>query len=347
MATTRAEMINSIKQKIQKQRTDTLDVNNTREVLEELTNWVESSGGNTAGLDLTGATDSSTALQLLIDSSSNGDTIKIPEGKLKLDSQVNIDKELYIIADSTSVELAPSIIGFFIDSDNVIVKGFNFNCVSKTTEAITINSKNGFNVSECNFLNLGYGIRFYSTIVTGVNELSSISNCYFLDCTNGIASEERGEYVNITSCRLHNCTTGVSISGGNVSLIGCNITKGSTGVSLLSGANNSHGIISGCQINHVPTPIKSDGITSGHTITGCHFFQGNIDLKDSIGLSFMDCFVAVTNFWADNCTALFVKSCRMFDGYGLNVDLSKNGNASTVVSQDNYMYNTGVAYTGI
>lgn len=314
-------------------------------VVQDLTELYAMSGGN--GLDLTGETDSSAALQLLIDSSSDGDTVKIPDGKLKLDGQININKELYIVADSTTVELAPSITGFFIDSDNVTIKGFNFNCVSKTTEAITVNSKNRFNISECNFFNLSYGVRFYSTRLTGDNELSSISNSYFLDCTYGVCSEEGAEYVNITSCRMHNCTTGVSISGGNISLIGCNITRGNVGILLLSGANNSHGIISACQINHVNTPIKSDGMTKGHTIVGCHIYQGNINLKDSIGLCFDNCVIVATNFWADNCTALFVKNCRIWEIYGFNVDLSKNGNASTVVSHNNYIYDTGLAYTGI
>lgn len=316
--------------------------------IEDLTELYEMQGG-TISIDITGASDVSASLQSVIDGASTGDTIKIPSGKIRLESQVNIDKELYIVSDSCSVEVIGDISAFFIDSDNVTVKGFNFHSsdAANGAEAITVNSKNRFNISDCNFSDLDYGVRFYSTRLTGTNELSIIHNSYFVDCNYGIVSEEGGEYTNITSCRLHNCNVGVSISGGNVTLIGCNITFGLTGVELLAGANNSHGIISGCEINHTSTPIKADGMTKGHTIVGCHLYQGDINLKDSIGVCFDNCVIVATNFWADNCTALFFKNCRIWEIYGFSVDLSKNGNPSTVISHNNYIYDTGAVYSGI
>lgn len=346
MANDITEMQAAIRAKIQQTGHSNININNNREILVELVNWVD----NTLGLDLTGATDSSVALQTAIDEASSGDVIKLPSGTLRLESQVNIDKSISILGDNTKVHIIGSIKGFYIDSDLVEVKGVKFyaDAVVSGSEGISVNSKNEFNIVECDFDTLDYGIRFYNTKLGGRNNVvSNISSCYAKSCTYGMVSEENGEYVNITASRFYLCTTAASIAGGNVMLDGCQITQCTTGVELLAGANNSHGIISNCQINHNSTPIKADAMTKGHTIVGCHIYQGLVTLHDSIGVTFDNCVLVLTNFYADNCTAVFVKNCRIWEIYGFTVDLSYNGNASTVVSHNNYIYDTGAVYSGI
>ena len=306
---------------------------------------------NKYGFDLTGVTDGSTILQTAIDNSVSGDTIILPNGIIKIDNQVNIDKKIKIIGSGTTILIDSNIKAFNIDSDFVSVENIDFiNLGSKTTlqYGVFVNSKNNFKIHNCSFDGLYHGVNFENTILTGSNKNSTISDCYFTNNTYGILGGSRGEYVNITGCRGYLNTNHVEFEGGNINITSCIFTKGTNGVRVMSGLNDSHGIISSCELNHISgNPLYFDGITKGMTVNACHVFQGSIYLKNCSGVSLTNCMFDVNNFLFENAVGSKFTDNRHLTAYANTVDKSYNGAAaSVVIANDNYLIN-GTAYTGI
>ena len=112
---------------------------------------------------------------------------------------------------------------------------------------------------------------------------ATINGCEFINNNTGIFLDERAEFCNITgNCKFRGNEISILIAGGNNSVIGNNINSTSTGIKLIGGANNSHGIISKNNINHCyDYGIYIDGITEGETIEGNNIYASNIYIKDT------------------------------------------------------------------
>lgn len=166
-------------------------------------------------------------------------------------------------------------------------------------------------VLNCVFSNFkgGYGLRVGQTAgsstLTG-NDLVFISN------NVGFCSEKRAEYITISNSQFSGNSVGARITGGNVHLSNCMIDDNVNGIEILSGENDGHGIISGCQINHNSTGygLIIDGISNGETISDCHFYDSKIWLKNTItkAIRFDNCVIA-SGLTIENCAKVIFNNC--------------------------------------
>jgi hypothetical protein len=322
----------------------------TGKIIDDLTELF-SQDSNQYGFDLTGITDGSVILQDAVDSSVSGDSIILPNGIIRIDNQVNFDKKIKIIGSGTNILTDSNIKVFNIDSDFVSVENIDFiNSGTRTADqyGIFVNSKNNFKIHNCSFDGFYHGVKFENTILTGNNKTSTISDCYFTINTYGILGGERGEYVNITGCRGYLNSNHIEFEGGNISVTSCIFTQGTNGINVMGGLNDSHGIISGCELNHISgNPLYFDGITKGMTVNACHVFQGNIYLKNCSGVSLTNCMFDVNNFLFEGAVGSKFTNNRHLTAYANTVDKSYNGvPVSVVIANDNYLID-GTSYTGL
>lgn len=82
------------------------------------------------------------------------------------------------------------------------------------------------------------------------------------------------EYNIFTGFKAAGNITGAQIAAGNTSIIGGDFTDNvQTGVLLLGGSNNGHGMLVGLNVNHNPLfNLKAVGVSNGFTIQACHFY---------------------------------------------------------------------------
>jgi len=303
-------------------------------------------------VDITGVLDSSSKLQTIFNDANDGDTIFLPRGIIYVNTSVSITKKIKIVGQGTIVKITSSIKAFSLDIDGVFIQNLWFKYFTGTKNSsqygIFVNSKNDFKINNCSFEGLYHGIGFESTILTGSFVPSEITNCYFLSNTVGISGGVRGEYVNINNCRGNLNTTHIEFQGGNINISSCILTAGVDGIKVMSGANDSHGTISGSFINHLSgNCLLFSSITNGHIVDSCNFFGGTIFLQNCTGVSLQNCRIDVANVLFENAVGSVFMSNRHSSGNTNTINKSYNGApASTVVSSSNYNLN-GTSYAGI
>jgi len=307
---------------------------------------------DTWDIDVTGFTDSTAKLQAIFDAASDGDTVYLPKGIIYLITTVSITKQIRIIGQGTKIKLNHPIKAFSIDSDYVTIENVHFERFSGTKDAnqygIYVNNKNNFKINRCTFINLYHGIYFGSTKLTGAFATSSITDSFFQVLTYGILGGSEGEYVNISGCRGYNNTNHIEFEGGNINITSCMLTLGTNGINVLTGLNDGHGIINGCEINHLTgNALFFDSIVKGMTLSAVHVFGGDIYLKDCAGVSLINCMLDVINFNFENASGSVFSNNRHLTGFTNIVDKSFNGApASTVIANNNYLLD-GTVYTGL
>lgn len=141
----------------------------------------------------------------------------------------------------------------------------------------------------------------------------------FLNNKIGFLSEVRGEYVTISASQFNGNEIAARIHGGNVQLDSCIISNNVNGIEVLAGQNDSHGIISNCQVNHnTGIALLVDGISVGETISGCHFYDATIHVKNTKmkPVRFVNCVIAGGVILENNTKVIF-DDCYFPSGYGL------------------------------
>lgn len=303
------------------------------------------------GIDMGGLVEQSVEVQAIFDGASAGDTIIFGPGTILINiGDLDIDKSLTIIGRGTTFKTAGSLKIFNVTANDVTIKGITFlaNNNFAGQYGIYFDDVNRFIVSNCKFTTIRQGVRVGSTIVTTGNLLSAVHACKFDACNIGYLGDGRGEYVNITSCGFQTCLTGLDFDAGNVSVIGAMITKGTTGMIVRGGPNDSHGIISGCMINHQSTnSLVFDGIANGHTVESCHIYQGPILIKDSEGVGFRGGIIDVNAINFENAVGATFIGTKHDDAFTNTVDKEFNGApASTTIGHNNYLLD-GTPYTAL
>lgn len=115
---------------------------------------------------------------------------------------------------------------------------------------------------------------------------------YLHDAYIGLRTRDAGEYMTLARSFVSRCVFGALISSGNNRITDTNITLCSIGVKVAAGANNAHGIIDGCMVNHCTYPLIAQDVTLGQTFSACHFIagqsgsdQGAIQINNSKGIA--------------------------------------------------------------
>ena len=237
-----------------------------------------------------------------------------------------------------SIGNAPILI---LNSSDVVVDGIGFigqNDISKTLEiGVSISTKYYNNIKNCYFTKFLGKSGVYVTQTVGDHNTLTVSNCTFKDNNIGVECAEKGEFVNITNnCKFKGNKQAITISCGNVSVIGNNINNNIVGISLLAGSNDSHGIIANNNINHnTGYGLYIDGIGSGETISANHIYQSKIYIKNTIlkPVRFLNNILDPMTFWGENCFLIQLVNNHFPNGYLINksnFDMKYNGLLSTV-----------------
>lgn len=192
-------------------------------------------------------------------------------------------------------------------------KGASYDGGKTGQDAISINAKYRTRITNCHFYTLG-GSGIYTTLTTSSRNGTLVTGCVFDTCNRGITSGARGEYMHVSNCEIVNGNYGVHVTGGNCLFGSCNITSNKTNVYLGAGANDSHGVFSGCNLNHATEyAVKTGAIANGESFVGCHIYDGSIWLAGA-GVSFKSCHVDVAAYYFQGSVSIF-EGCTLVGAY--------------------------------
>jgi Pectate lyase superfamily protein/Major tropism determinant N-terminal domain len=257
------------------------------------------------GLIGDGSTDNRNALNALLNTTApSGSVIYFPKGKYNFNSTISTNNRWFsFISDLSEIHVTFDGELFNIQSSNTSDTSRNW-----TIENLLFTgNSNGANqlgflfftdwasfvFSNCVFRNFGNslnssGITIAKSGSPAFRTAGIISNCRFYDNYICIDLALRAEYVIITGCDIVNNTYGIRSNSGNMSITNNNINVNTYGIFCFSGPNNSHSIISNNQINHnTGYALHLENCPLGFTLASNHIYDGNIDIINSNGVSFI------------------------------------------------------------
>jgi hypothetical protein len=180
--------------------------------------------------------------------------------------------------------------GVIIDKPNLYggnVTGYTTASTEGTRKGIVIASSSdvwitnpkirGFDSKGIQILSLGASpVHGHSVKVLGGEVDYNYCN---LECLSG------AEYVQVSSLTATKGKIGVSIASGNAHIANSMFNDNVDGCRVIAGGNDAHGSFTGCTFNHnTRYALETDGVKNGHTFNGCHFYYGDIHIKDSKGI---------------------------------------------------------------
>jgi hypothetical protein len=273
-----------------------------------------------AGIDATGASDSTTAIQAKIDAAATspyGKAVYLPAGTF-LCAGLTLPSGVSLFGFGTVLQ-APSAatvpILTIAGSVDCTVRGITFkgnlsqysadglSSPSGTQEGIRIDdSAELLVIEDCWFRNFGFAGLRAQTVgnpTTGSRFdgcTNSITNCQAENCYYGFQVDTRAEYITFTNCTAIKNRFGMQIKGGNTKLLGCSINTNYLGLHIANDTNSGHGSAVGCLINHNSNiAIQVDEQANGFMFSGCQIFYGIVYLYLAGGVMFGNCtFGAVT-----------------------------------------------------
>lgn len=249
---------------------------------------------NVVNLACEGATNGSDVTTIINTAFAAGNDIFVPTGSFVVSSTITIPDNRKIFGNGQDAIIQSAITGAIFEAGTSNeFKNFQINGVSSANGGIGISQNDG--TFTTNGL-IAHGVKF-SNLNTGIfvaNEVNlhsggNIESCTFLSNIIGVDLSNRGEYYLVSSSTFISNTTGLQIAGGNAVLNACNVNDNTTGVSIIAGSNDSHGNITGCNINHNGTNLNINTISSGYTVTGTHFYAGGVTLTNSDNVRFLNC----------------------------------------------------------
>ena len=153
------------------------------------------------------------------------------------------------------------------------------------------------------------------------------------DCNVGINRNSSAEYANIVGGGVSLCNVGLRIVGGNNVADNLSISNNVVGVDIVSGANDSHGSVNNCQINHNTTSVRVGAIASKlFEFNNCHIFFGIIALNGCEGVVFRGGEMNSVTFNETECRNCFVIGTNM--GASITVNPNLGGNPSELFFLD-------------
>lgn len=130
-----------------------------------------------------------------------------------------------------------------------------------------------------------YGANNQNGVSTDVTSSINVNSCFFFNSLFGINFDTLFEYNLVYNSVFKNNETGIVIKGGNNPMIGGHVLNNRTGVSVISGSNDSHSTLSSVTINHnIEHGISVGAIVNGFTFSNCVVFFNDISLISSNGV---------------------------------------------------------------
>ncbi len=165
-----------------------------------------------------------------------------------------------------------------------------------------------------------------------------LSNFVIKDNVTGINEGTRSEYNKTAIGSIFGNDTGLRIKGGNNNYSAVTVTDNLTGVHLVGGANDAHGVCSGLTINHNTVNIFTDNITvSAFNFSGCEVYAGDIHLLNSNGVTFTGCELSIVEIKEENARYCHFASCHFVSS--VTVSPNYNGTFSEVYYHNSNIYN--------
>lgn len=207
-----------------------------------------------------------------------------------------------------------------VSNNYFIIDGIRFEGANSGTNTleigININNKLLCKIINCDFKKFMGHSGIYITNINTAHQGTMIQSCIFENNKVGYFSDVLGEFTTLSNCFFRLNTIGLKILGGDNIVSACNIVENTDGIQLLAGTNDSHGIISGCQINHnTGYGINANNIANGETITGCHIYQNTIYLLNTvIAVRFSNC-VFDCSISTAGCQRVIFRDNQFQNGY--------------------------------
>ncbi len=177
----------------------------------------------------------------------------------------------------------------------------------------------------------GYRLRGRFWCVTALDALSMgprVSNSFAEDCVVGFYAAGASDYVN---CQALFCKTGVAMTG-NIQWRGGSIQSCTTGVQVIAGGNDAHGVFSG-RLVHNTRPIDVQAISNGFLFDSCLLFEGDIRIANGSSLvQFVSGHIDATTYTLNGKSVWF--GVTIGDGYYFSNDTT-GGQNEFIAVRDN------------
>jgi hypothetical protein len=269
------------------------------------------------GADPTGVDDSTTAINQAF---ASGKSVFFGgiENTFRITATITLPVNGYAFGNGATITATINN-SFFKLSNNCVVTGLNFvgNGTGAAQTGIYIDGGATFDevsrtrVSNCYFENFG-GAAYEVYRVVDAHQGNIFIGNTIKNCTVGVKISERGEYTTITGCNIDSCNTGIYIIGGNTAVTGCVISNSVDGIYLGRGANDAHGVITGCLINHSTRYcVHADNISvKDFRIQDCEFYYGDLWMSLSDGVTFSSCtFGSNPTFYFEGSNPTYFNAC--------------------------------------
>jgi hypothetical protein len=270
---------------------------NTTIAFEGAKRFIEAAMLQGPGIDPTGATESSAAVQEKINAA-GGKPVYVGPGTY-LCTGLTVPSGTTVIAFGAATFKTPAAGGTIMNltgSNNVKVKGLTFRGsladdtargltgAGATTEiGIRLNKTHTSIIDDCKFVGLNYaGIHVASTgnVVSTARfdgDSNRIVNCHAENCFYGFDFDTRGEYVTVGNCVVQLNYTGIRVKGGNNLFTGCQVNRNRLGLYVANATNSGHGSAVACAFNHNDSiSVQVDEQANGFIFTGCQFFTAKL-----------------------------------------------------------------------
>lgn len=236
--------------------------------------------------------------------------VELPKGQINITNSISVsDKK--IIGKGIDVTLLKDKrqsgcnfleIGDFCEVSDFSINGANMNLNKSSNYFNDLTSIRANTGVECDngVCIIGVGVRVErlnienfggrGLIVSGqrtrlIHSFISSVSCYknFI----GFEFTSSGEYCTIFGLVASNNVLGIKITAGNTFISSGTFNDNRIGLYMNKAGNDSHGCFSASQFNHSGIySMVIDQISHGHSFVGCHVFEGDIYLINSIGFNF-------------------------------------------------------------
>lgn len=187
----------------------------------------------------------------------------------------------------------------------------------------------------------GAGIKSADTGYYVENSITA-DGCTITGCFYGIDCRNHGEFGRYTNMNCYGNDQGLHNMSGNNKYVNCSFTDNRINVRIdgsgsTDGANNGHGCLIGCDINHADdNSIVIQKIDYGFIISGCNIWDGDVLIENnSIGITFDNNIIGDDNptFAIYGTSKVFLKD-NLFD----NVPTFNVSNSALLVKINNYLF---------
>jgi hypothetical protein len=274
-----------------------------------------------------------------------------PSGSTVITGTIPIIANQQGILDGTVINITgTSVVVFSADTVNDWSLIGRFEIVGdNNSSGSTSGSAMGLNIIDCMrfyvespvFKNIkGWGIFVQPGSNTANRSEKGVINspeCYACYIGIEIQAGTGAEYVTTVAPYISRCNVGCLVVGGNYNVVGGSISDNTDGIHIDGGSNGDHGTFTGTYINHNAVfAIKATGtaVLNGHWFVGCNMYEGDVWLKDSLGIVFKSCTIDVENYYFEGSTGCGFIDCTLPDAYGNVINNNYNGSPSFTIWQN-------------